>query len=240
MYYGYRYSATNTRPLEWKRIFLHDLNDLFLVEIVFRTAFMFIVVLVVLRLSGKRGVRQLSVFELAIILTLGSAAGDAMFYKDVPLAATVLVCVTAIAVYRLITWLMTKYRRLEKLLEGRPVYIIEDSVMVIKDREKDSLSKEEFFAELRERGVEHLGQVRTAILETEGNLSVFFYPDEDVNYGLPILPHVYNNYSDRVTDTALYACIICGTLAQLDPGRHRCSRCQHHEWVKAINTKRVS
>lgn len=201
---------------------------------------MFVVVVTILRLSGKRGVRQLSIFELAIILTLGSAAGDAMFYEDVALFATVLVCITAIALYRLITWLTAKSRRLEKLLEGKAMYIVEDSVMIIKDDEKESLSKEEFFAELREKGVEHLGQVRAAILETGGNLSVFFYANDEIKYGLPILPRAYDKHSDTITEKGLYACVVCGTLDRLEAGRHRCKRCQHHEWVKAINTKRVS
>lgn len=226
--------------MDWNRIFLHDLDGSFALEILFRTVFMFLVVVAILRLSGKRGVRQLSIFELAIILTLGSAAGDAMFYDDVALIATLLVCVTAIALYRLITWLTVKSSRLEKLIEGKAVYIVEDSVMIIKDDEKDSLSKEEFFAELREKGVEHLGQVRVAILETGGNLSVFFYANDEVKYGLPILPHAYDKHSDTIVEEGLYACVVCGTLAQLEAGRHRCKRCQHHEWVKAINTKRVS
>lgn len=226
--------------MDWERIFLHDFDSSFAAEILFRTAFMFLVVVAILRLSGKRGVRQLSIFELAIILTLGSAAGDAMFYDDVALFATLLVCVTTIALYRLITWLTVKSSRLEKLIEGEAVYIVEDSVMVIKDDEKDSLSKEEFFAELREKGVEHLGQVRAAILETGGSLSVFFYANDDVKYGLPILPRVYNKHSDTIVEEGLYACVICGTLERLEAGRHRCKRCQHHEWVKAINTKRVS
>lgn len=226
--------------MDWNRIFLHDLDGPFALEILFRTVFMFLVVVVILRLSGKRGVRQLSIFELAIILTLGSAAGDAMFYDDVALIATLLVCVTAIALYRLITWLTAKSRRLEKLVEGRAMYIVEDSVMIIKDDEKDSLSKQEFFAELREKGVEHLGQVRVAILETDGSLSVFFYANDEVKYGLPILPHAYDKHSDTIVEEGLYACVVCGTLAQLEAGRHRCKRCQHHEWVKAINTKRVS
>lgn len=226
--------------MDWNRIFLHDLDGAFALEILFRTVFMFLVVVTILRLSGKRGVRQLSIFELAIILTLGSAAGDAMFYEDIALFATLLVCVTAIALYRLITWLTAKSTRLEKLIEGKAVYIVEDSVMIIKDDEKDSLSKEEFFAELREKGVEHLGQVRTAILETGGNLSVFFYANEDVKYGLPILPRAYNQHADTITEEGLYACVVCGTLDQLEPGQHRCKRCRHHEWVKAINTKRVN
>ena len=120
------------------------------------------------------------------------------------------------------------------------MYIIEDSVMTIKGDEKDSLSKDEFFAELRERGVEHLGQVRAAILETGGNLSVFFYTDDEVKYGLPILPHTYSKHADTIAEKGLYACVVCGTLHRLEPGKHTCERCQHHEWVKAINTKRVS
>lgn len=201
---------------------------------------MFLIVVVVLRMSGKRGVRQLSIFELAIILTLGSAAGDAMFYDDVALFATLLVCLTTIIFYRLITWLTVKSSRFEKLIEGKAVYIVEDSVMIIKDDEKDSLSKEEFFAELREKGVEHLGQVRAAILETGGNLSVFFYANDDIKYGLPILPRAYNKHSDTIAEEGLYACVVCGTLEQLATGTHQCKRCQHHEWVKAINTKRVN
>jgi uncharacterized membrane protein YcaP (DUF421 family) len=226
--------------VDWKKIFLHDLDGPFALEILFRTVFMFAIVLAVLRLSGKRGIRQLSIFELAIILSLGSAVGDAMFYKDISLLATVLVCCAVLALYRLITWMTAKSSRLERLLEGKAAYIVEDSVMIIKDDEKDSLSKEEFFAELREKGVEHLGQVRAAILETGGNLSVFFYANENVKYGLPILPREYSKHTDTVAEEGLYACIVCGTLHNLNPGRHACRRCQHHEWVKAINTKRVS
>lgn len=226
--------------MDWKRIFLHDFDGLFALEVIFRTAFMFIVVMAVLRLSGKRGVRQLSVFELAIILSLGSAAGDPMFYDDVAIVPTVLVCATAIGLYRLITWLMTKDERFERLLEGQPAYIVEDGVMTFKDDTKDSLSKDEFFAELREKGVEHLGQVRAAILETNGSMSVFFYPEDEVKYGLPILPHAYEKHADLVRLAGLYACIYCGTLQQLSPGRHHCSRCDHQEWVLAIDTKRVS
>ncbi len=226
--------------MDWERIFLHELSGEFAAEIVFRTITMFVVVLVILRLSGKRGVRQLSIFELAIILSLGSAAGDSMFYDDVAILPTAIVCVTAIGLYRVITWLTTKNERFEKLLEGRPMYIVEDGVMIIKDDSKDSLSKYEFFAELREKGVEHLGQVKAAILETEGHVSVFFFADGAVRPGLPILPKAYNENTAIIADSGAYACIYCGTVQHLPPGRHHCTRCGHHEWVAAINTKRVT
>jgi Predicted membrane protein len=54
---------------------------------------MFILIIIFLRFSGKRGVRQLSVFELAIILSLGSAAGDPMFNDDIPIIqALIVIC----------------------------------------------------------------------------------------------------------------------------------------------------
>ncbi len=233
-------SHIHCKTVDWNRILFHDVTPHFALEIIFRTVFMFLVVLFILRLSGKRGVRQLSVFELAIILTLGSAAGDATFYDDVAILATVVVCLTAIGLYRLITWMTTKNERFESLLEGRPMYIIENGVMTIKDDSKDSLSKYEFFAELREKGVEHLGQVRVAILETDGNLSVFLFPNEAIKPGLPILPKEYNQNSATVEKGGLYACIYCGTVCQLPPGRHICRRCRHHEWVAATHAKRVT
>ncbi|GGH04337.1 DUF421 domain-containing protein [Parapedobacter pyrenivorans] len=226
--------------MDWEKIVLDELDGLYVLEIIFRTAVMFTVILVVLRLSGKRGIRQLSIFELAIIIGLGSAVGDSMFYEDVGILTAVIVCFTAIGLYRGITWLTTKNERIEKALEGRPMYIVEDSVITVKDDSKDSLSKYEFFAELREKGVEHLGQVRVAILETDGSISVFFFPNEEVKHGLPILPKAYNKNTAVITDEDLYACIYCGTVHRLQTGRHECKRCQHHEWVKAIDTKRIN
>jgi uncharacterized membrane protein YcaP (DUF421 family) len=63
----------------------------FLPEVALRTFFMFFVILTSLRILGKRSVAQLSVFELGVIIGLGSAAGDPMFYKDVGLLPGVVV-----------------------------------------------------------------------------------------------------------------------------------------------------
>jgi uncharacterized membrane protein YcaP (DUF421 family) len=68
---------------EWNRLLLNDLPLHFLLEVVFRSAIMFVILLLTLKLTGKRGVKQLSIFETVIIIALGSAAGDPMFYEDV-------------------------------------------------------------------------------------------------------------------------------------------------------------
>jgi len=156
-----------------------------------------------------------------------------MFNQDVALIPAVIVCVTAIGIYRVITWLTPKFERFEKLVEGTPVYIVENGIMVFKDDAKDSLSRDEFFAELRDKGVEHLGQVKTAILETNGNMSVYYYSREKVKPGLPILPKRYDRRTADISHPGLYACAYCGKVIHLAGGKHTCTRCHHQEWVKA-------
>lgn len=205
-----------------------------------RTIVMFLIVLIIIRLSGKRGVRQLSIFEIAIIVSLGSAAGDPMFYKDVAIVPALLVCAAIIVLYRLITWLTAKNERIEQWVEGKPVYIIEDGMFSIENITKDSLAKDEFFAELRQYNIEHLGQVKVAILETNGSISVLFYPDDDLRPGLPVLPKAYNKRSKRIPVSGLYACTFCAQVEELKAGKHDCPRCGHGEWVFALKTARVT
>lgn len=68
--------------MDWASIFIHDTTWNFAFEVALRAAIMFIMIIVFLRFTGKRGVRQLSIFELTIILSLGSIAGDPMFTED--------------------------------------------------------------------------------------------------------------------------------------------------------------
>ena len=68
--------------IDFQKIFTDGVELSFLVEIGARTVIMFLIILVILRLSGRRGIRQLTVFEVAIIISLGSAAGDPMFLCD--------------------------------------------------------------------------------------------------------------------------------------------------------------
>lgn len=85
----------------------------FLLEVALRCVVMYIVALVVLKMAGRRGVKQLSVFELVIFLTLGSAAGDPLFYKDVGLLPTICVFVFIIALYRFTTYLISNFKGIE-------------------------------------------------------------------------------------------------------------------------------
>jgi len=230
-------------PLEsfdWKQLLLGDEEWSFLWETLFRTVTMFIILLSGLRLLGKRGVKQLSVFELVVIIGLGSAAGDPMFYKDVGILPAIIVFTLVIGLYKLVTYLVAKSKNFEHVVEGKPVCLIQDGRFTIANFKKEALAQDEFFAELRMASIKHLGQVEKAYIETTGNLSIFYYPDDQVKYGLPILPEMFNEKIEEIEKEDIYSCSFCGHTETLLPAaKQTCPTCNRTEWIKSINDRRI-
>jgi uncharacterized membrane protein YcaP (DUF421 family) len=210
----------------------------FLMEVLLRSVIMFFVVLLVLRLSGKRGIKQLSIFELAILISLGSATGDPMFYQEVGLLPAILVFLVVIAMYKLITHLTGKYKKVEEIIEGKPVKLIEDGKIIYETFKKESFAYDELFLQLRQDHVTHLGQVESAYLETSGDLSIFFFPNERVRAGLPILPDVYDFPCEEIHAGYSYACKHCGEIKPDNSVSEQCKICGEHEWLETAEEVR--
>lgn len=226
---------------EWSRILFNDLHAGFLLEVAFRCVVMFTVLLMALRFAGKRGVRQLSVFETVIIIALGSAAGDPMFYEDVGLLPAITVFICIIILYRFVTWLTGKSKWFEHLVEGKTECLIAEGKFTIDTFKREDLAQDEFFMELRLKSIAHLGQVQHAYIEPSGDISVFFYPDDAVKYGLPILPQLFCQKSITIPKAGMYSCAMCGFTQQLGPGIAVCPECKEgNEWVESLNTKRIA
>lgn len=223
--------------MDFDKIFLEGADASFALEIIGRTVFMFLLILLVLRLSGRRGVRQLTLFEVAIILGLGSAAGDPMFQEDVPILYSVLVFFSVIVLYKLITILAAHSKLVTRLMEGKEMIIVQDGRFNIDDSKKADFSQQEFFAELRNHSIEHLGQVRIALLEVDGTISILRYDKDNIQYGLPLFPPDYKKINPTQT-TGPYACMFCGNIINaLPPHDLNCPRCHKPDWTLAINTK---
>ncbi|MCD1279661.1 DUF421 domain-containing protein [Psychrobacter sp. CCUG 69069] len=226
--------------MDWASIFIYDTTWVFAVEILIRVTVMFVLIISFLRFTGKRGVRQLSIFELTIILSLGSIAGDPMFTEDLPIIQAVLIMSTVILLYRLCTWAMMKFQPIENFLEGKSLYIVEDGMLVLEKIKKGKMSHDEFFAEMRQQGVEHLGQVRTGLLETDGNFSVLLYPPKKTVYGLPLFPKQYQAV-EKIEIGVCYACMYCGYVEHISEPNQLCVRCENQckNWAKALNSQIV-
>ncbi|WP_163410965.1 DUF421 domain-containing protein [Flavobacterium ajazii] len=225
---------------EWNRVLFNELPGVFLLEVIFRSTVMFTILLLTLKLAGKRGVKQLSIFETVIIIALGSAAGDPMFYEDVGIVPAIIVFAVIMILYRTVTWLTGKSKKFEEFIEGKTECLIQDGKFSLSSFKKETLAQDEFFSELRVKSIEHLGQIKHAFIEPSGEVSVFYYPDEKVGYGLPILPALFIEKSKIIPTDGTYSCSFCGHTEKQKAGTAKCKVCQKDEWVASINTKRIT
>ena len=226
--------------IDWKMLMLGEEEWAFLLETMFRSVVMFLVILLGLRMVGKRGITQLSVFELGLIIGLGSAAGDPMFYKDVGLLPGTIVFIIVIGLYKLVTYLINRSDHFEKFVEGKPTYVIKKGNILMSNFEKEPIARDELFMQLRYRNVTHLGQVDQVILETNGELSIFFLPDNEVIFGLPILPEEYDQKTRSIDKEGMYSCSNCGNTEELSPSPEIiCNCCKKKAWLPSDNRKRI-
>ena len=235
--------GAETHTFDLYRIFIGDQPLTFLVEILFRTAVMYLYVLLVLRLVGKRGMGQLSPFEFTIIIALGSAVGDPMFYPEVPLLHCLAVVTVVVAMTRFVTYLSNRSEAVEDFLEGQPCCVVTDGELNLEAIDGERFSREELFMLLREKNVCQLGQVRKAYLEPSGTISAFQAQEDRCRPGLPIIPP-YDEWTPAaglvVTSRMrkagiLYACWRCGHAEEIGSAglSTGCGRCENDDWAEA-------
>jgi uncharacterized membrane protein YcaP (DUF421 family) len=230
--------------MDLQQMFFGDTTPLILLEIALRTTVMYVYLLILLRSLGPRGLAQLSPFEFAIIIALGSAVGDAMFYLDIPLIECMLVVTVVVVLQRLIVWVTNRNSRVEKVLEGKPYTLVEGGILNVDNMFRTALSHDEVFMELREAGAEQLGQVKYAYLEVNGQMSIFLLHDGEAPAGLPIVPPweisrpPEISVDQSVPQEGHYACSNCGNTQHFSPGTKPgiCSVCQNDKWMPASPT----
>jgi len=123
------------------------------------------------------------------------------------------------------------------------VYLVENGRLNIKNFEKEPIAHEELFGQLRQHNVSHLGQVQWAIIETNGLISLLYFADDEVQWGLPVLPHLSLKKMNNIAKPGKYACTHCGQVADIEAvttQQHLCGVCGKNEWLEAIKSKRIA
>lgn len=226
---------------DFHRIFLGDHPPLFLLEIVFRTLVMYGYTIILLRILGKRGMGQLSMLELAIIISFGSAIGDPMMGADIPILHGI-VAVTAVTFFQImLERLINKNPLVEAYLEGKPDLVVKDGVIQWPAMKHSNLSEEDLFRLLRGKDLKHLGQLERAYFETTGQISVMLVSNDKIKPGLPVTPReeipkeCIFNAPACATEDAYYSCNKCGLSEEKNSGDEvgACPVCKNAEWVRA-------
>ena len=178
----------DVQPFELGRMLFGDITPLFMLEILFRTVVIFLWLLFLLRLSGQRSVAELGPLELAIVIALGSAAGDPMFYPEVPLVHAMLVLALVLGLHRLLIYLILKNEQIETAVEGTQIELVRNGVLNLQTMQQANLSREDVFEYLRNHSVRQLGEVQRAYLEQKGTVSVYCWPPDKIRAGLAVVP----------------------------------------------------
>jgi uncharacterized membrane protein YcaP (DUF421 family) len=135
---------------------------------VLRTAVVYVAVLLVLRLGGRRQLGQLAPFDLIMLLLLSNAVQNAMIGPDNSLAGGLLAALTLIVSSRLIArspWLRGG-------LEGKPTLLVHQGQAQEDDLRREGISRDELMTAIREHGITGLESVASAVLEMDGTISV--------------------------------------------------------------------
>jgi uncharacterized membrane protein YcaP (DUF421 family) len=148
-----------------------------LIEIALRTTVIYAVVLLGVRLSGKREVGQMTPFDLTLLLLISNSVQNAMTGPDTSLLGGVIAATTLLLLNYLIADLSGINRRFRKLVEGQPSLLIHDGQIINAHMAKEHVSADELERALREHGIASAHDVALAVLEVDGSISCLKYDE---------------------------------------------------------------
>jgi uncharacterized membrane protein YcaP (DUF421 family) len=148
-----------------------------LVEIVLRTAVIYVVVLLGVRLSGKREVGQMTPFDLTLLLLISNSVQNAMTGPDTSLIGGVAAAATLLLMNYVVADLSGTNRRFRKLIQGQPTLLIHDGEIIVAHMAKEHISMDELERALREHSINSYHDVALAVLEVDGSISFLKYDE---------------------------------------------------------------
>ena len=148
-----------------------------LLQIVLRTAVIYVLVLIGVRLSGKREVGQMTPFDLTLLLLLSNSVQNAMTGPDTSLAGGAVAASTLLILNYLIAEVSGTNRRFRRLIQGQPTLLIHDGKAIESHMAKEHVSVDELQRALREHGISCIEQTALAVLEVDGSISCLKYEE---------------------------------------------------------------
>lgn len=158
-------------------------------EIILRTIGIYLFLLVLFRLLGKRSLAELSAFDFILFLIISEAVQNALVDDDKSVVMGLTVIVTFLMLDLLLSYLKRRYAAFEKLTEGVPMLLVEQGRVIERNTAQARITEADILQTAREsQGLERMGQIKYAVLETSGAISIIPCepPDRDAALGARI------------------------------------------------------
>ncbi len=147
-------------------------------EIILRTVAIYLVLLVLFRLLGKRSLAELSAFDFILFLIISEAIQNALVDDDKSVVMGLTVILTFLLLDQGLAWLKRRSSRFERVAEGVPLLLVDHGQIIERNAQRARVTQGDILQTAREsQGLERLDQIRYAVLETSGGISIV--PEEE-------------------------------------------------------------
>lgn len=143
-----------------------------MVTVLMRTLIIYVSLILVMRIMGKRQIGELEISDLVTTFLISEIASLPITDTEIPLSHAIVPIVTLLTLEVAISMLLSKFPRFKFLFSARPSTLIKDGTLQKKALEDARLSFDELFSQLRQQGYDDLSQIKYAILEQNGNITV--------------------------------------------------------------------
>jgi uncharacterized membrane protein YcaP (DUF421 family) len=141
------------------------------VDLVLRTAFAFVLILLITRAVGRRELSSMEPFDLILLVVIGDLVQQGVTQSDYSLTGATTVLVTMAVLVVATAWLSYRFARLRPILEGEPTLLISDGELLTRNLRRERMTVDEIRAEARQQSIGSLQDIRYAVLETNGKIS---------------------------------------------------------------------
>lgn len=227
-------AAPHPKLTDYLRILMGDVPWGFLLESSIRLVLMYLLLLLGLRLMGKRMAGQLSRTELAALVSLAAAIGIPLLSADRGLLAPLVIASVVVLGQQLMARWAARSPQVERLLQSSLTTIVANGVLQLDHMRHVVLSQERLFAELRGENLEHLGQVNSLFMEANGTFSLV--EEKEPQPGLSLIPGWDKEFrGEQPVAAGSFACIRCGqVLKNSQKPTSPCPHCGTQQWEPAV------
>jgi uncharacterized membrane protein YcaP (DUF421 family) len=160
---------THLLQVDWDSVFRPSLS---LLEIALRGSIVYLTLFVLFRVIAKRQVGSLGVPDVLLIVLVADASQNALGKDYQSITEGLVLVLTLLGWNYALDWLEANVPVLRRVLQSPPLVIVEDGRLNRRNMRKELLTEDELMAEIRRNGLERLDQVRRAVLESDGKISV--------------------------------------------------------------------
>jgi uncharacterized membrane protein YcaP (DUF421 family) len=222
----------------WRRILIGEVPVGFILEAMLRVGFVYLLLLMSMRILGKKMASQFTRNEMAAMVCLAAAVGVPILSPDRGLLPAFVICVTIVSLSRIVVHFSSRNQAIESLALGVAEKLIDNGVVNIKTMERTGLSKERVFAELRSSQIFHLGEVNKLYFEANGKFTLVRSADH--RPGLAVLPNEDTEFLSQLTKTYTFVCDNCGYLNDRSNKKANCPSCGRKQWKLAVTNAEKS